>query len=122
MLKRNTIQKELIEKEMKTFHHFFNAEELYERVSKKNKKIGIATVYRFLKDSAKKEKIHTYSCNRRTIYSSNMRSHCHFICKKCGIIKHINLKKIDFLEIGIKGDICHFQIDITGICKQCKIK
>ena len=119
---RNTIQKELIKKEIKLFHSFFNAEELYLQVSKKDSKIGVATVYRFLKKLAEDGKIHTYLCDRKTIYSSNIKSHCHFICKKCGDVEHINLKKVDFLQKGVKGDICHFQIDISGICEQCKTK
>jgi Fur family ferric uptake transcriptional regulator len=122
MLTRNTIQKNLIEKEMSFFKSFFDAEELYVRVSKKNSKIGIATVYRFLKKLSKEGKIHTYLCNRKTIYSSNITSHCHFTCENCGNVKHINLKKLDFLNKEVKGSICHFQIDISGICEQCKTK
>ena len=116
------MQKNLIEKEINLFQSFFNAEELYERVAKKNSKIGIATIYRFLKKRSKEGKIHTYSCNRKTIYSSNIKNHCHFTCKNCGDVKHINLKKIDFLNNEVKGSICHFQIDINGICEQCKTK
>ena len=119
MLKRNTNQKEIIEKEIKRLHSFFDAEKLYKEVSKKNKKIGIATVYRFLKKLAEEGKVHSYSCDRKVIYSSNVKSHCHFICEKCGDINHINLKKLDFIQKEIKGDICHFQIDITGVCDKC---
>lgn len=120
MVKRNTMQKNLIEEEIKYFRSFFNAEELYSRVSKKNRKIGIATIYRFLKKLAEEGKIHTYVCNRKTIYASNIKSHCHFICENCGKATHINLKKLDFLHKEVKGDICHFQIDVSGICEQCK--
>ena len=82
----------------------------------------MATVYRFLKKLSKEGKIHKYLCNRKTIYSSNIKSHCHFICETCGDVKHINLKKLDFLNKEVKGNICHFQIDISGICEQCKTK
>jgi len=122
MTLRKTNQKKLIEEEIKSLHSFFDAEKLYMRVSKKNKKIGIATVYRFLKKLTEEGKIHSYSCNRKIIYSTNVRSHCHFICENCGNIKHINLKKLDFLQKEVKGDICHFQIDITGVCEKCQTK
>lgn len=121
MKRRKTIQKELIEKEIEHFHSFFNAEELYQRVSQKNKKIGIATIYRFLKYLTEKGKIHSYSCNRKIIYSSNKKSHCHFICKTCGDIKHINIKKLDFIQKEVSENISHFQIDITGTCEKCQV-
>ena len=103
MVTRKTNQKKFIEEEIKNLHSFFDAEELYKQVSKKNKKIGIATVYRFLKKLTEEGKIHSYSCNRKMIYSSNVKSHCHFICEKCGNTKHINLKKLDFINIGQRG-------------------
>ena len=121
-MSRKTNQKKIIEKEIKNLSSFFNAEKLYGQVSKKSKKIGIATVYRFLKKLTEKGKIHSYSCDRKIIYSSSVRNHCHFICENCGDIKHINLKKLDFIQKEIKGDICHFQIDITGICEKCQTK
>lgn len=120
MVTRKTNQKKVIEEEIKNLRSFFDAEKLYIQVSKKNKKIGIATVYRFLKKLAEEGKIHSYSCNRKIIYSSNARSHCHFICENCGDTKHINLKKLDFMQKEIKGSICHFQIDITGLCEKCQ--
>lgn len=122
MISRKTSQKNLIEEEINNFHSFFDAEKLYRQVSKKNKKMGIATVYRFLKKLVKEGKIHSYSCDRKTIYSSNAKSHCHFICEDCGDVEHINLKKLDFIQKEMKGNICHIQIDITGVCKKCQSK
>ncbi len=122
MVSRKTNQKKLIEEEINYLSSFFDAEKLYKKVSKKDKNIGIATVYRFLKNLLKEGKIHSYVCNRKTIYSSNIKSHCHFICEDCGNIKHIDLKKLDFLQKEVKGDICHFQLDITGKCEKCQTK
>tara|TARA_Y100000310_G_scaffold316125_1_gene367509 strand:+ start:345 stop:716 length:372 start_codon:yes stop_codon:yes gene_type:complete len=119
MTARKTSQKKIIGEEVKRMHSFFDAEKLYKKVVEKNKKIGIATVYRFLKNLIEEGKIHAYSCNRKTIYSFNIRSHCHFNCENCGNVEHINLKKVDFIQNVVKGDICHFQIDVTGVCFTC---
>ncbi len=119
-MNRKTNQKKLIEKEIKNFQSFFDAEKLYKKVSERNKKIGVATVYRFLKKLTEEGRIHSYSCKRKMVYSSDIKSHSHFICEKCGEIEHIKLKKLDFMQNEIKGDICHFQIDITGVCENCK--
>ena len=114
---RKTKQKELIEEEVKKLDSFFTAEELFKRVNQKDKKIGIATVYRFLRNLKKKEKLHCYLCNRKTVYSKEENNHCHFVCQKCGEIKHFDVKSLDFLKI--KESICHFQIDVHGTCKKC---
>ena len=118
-MKRATPQKKLIEQEIISFNSFFHAEELYHKVYKKNSRIGIATIYRFLHDLSKKGEIHSFQCNRKTLYSNSKKNHCHFTCEKCGERKHLNIKRLDFLNQQVDGEICHFQIDITGICKKC---
>lgn len=120
MKERLTKQKELLQEEINKINSFFTAEELLNKVNKKNKKIGIATIYRFLKNLTKKGKLHSYLCDRKTIYSIHKKSHCHFICEKCGKTEHIEIKNIDFIKNKIKNTICHFQIDISGICEKCK--
>ncbi len=118
-MKRVTQQKQLIMEEITTFSSFFNAEELYHKVFKKNQKTGIATVYRFLNDLTKNGEIHSFQCNRKTLYSNSKKNHCHFTCEKCGERKHIDIKKLDFLNRQVDGEVCHFQIDVTGVCRKC---
>ena len=118
-MKRATQQKQLIMAEIITFNSFFNAEELYSKVSKKKPRIGIATIYRFLNDLTKNGEIHSFLCNRKTLYSNSKKNHCHFTCERCGERKHLNIKKLDFLNEQVEGELCHFQIDITGVCKKC---
>jgi len=116
---RNTRQKSIIEEEATKFDSFFTADELFEMVRKRDPNIGIATVYRYLRDTGCNGELHTYYCDRRTIYSINDDSHCHFRCTQCDTVSHISIKKIDFMQKGVKGRICHFQIDIYGICEDC---
>lgn len=107
-------------KEVSKFEGFFTAEDLFDKVKQHDKKIGIATIYRFLKDLRGKGGLHSYLCDRKTVYSRGKNNHCHFICQKCGKIKHLDVKSIDFLKI--KEQVCHFQIDVHGICKECLVK
>ena len=116
---RNTRQKELIFKEINNINNFFNADEAYEKVNKKDNRIGIATVYRVLRNLREKNFLHHYTCNRKIIYSKDNKIHGHFTCQKCGNVIHINLKKLDFLRNNVKGEICHFQIDVEGVCGEC---
>ena len=116
---RKTKQKEQIKKAAKGFTGFFSAEELYSKVKKKNKTIGIATVYRSLRDLDKSGDVHRYLCGTRRLYSTESGNHCHFICHKCGRTEHFKLNKVDFLKEVNIGQVCHFQIDVHGVCKKC---
>ncbi len=116
---RKTKQKELIELELAKFNKFFTAEELFKKIKKKNHKIGIATIYRFLKELRQKKELHSYLCDRRTVYSKEEDNHCHFICQKCKEKIHFEIQNIDFLKKKINGEICHFQIDVYGTCEKC---
>ena len=50
---RKTQQKKLIKEEVEKQNGFFSANQIYEKVKEKNPQIGIATVYRFLKEGKK---------------------------------------------------------------------
>ncbi|MEX0920360.1 MAG: transcriptional repressor [Candidatus Pacearchaeota archaeon] len=119
---RNTRQKERLEEETKKFSSFFTPEDILKKVRKKDSKLGIATIYRFLKNKTTNNEIHTYTCDRKTIYSKNEKSHCHFTCEKCGKTEHLKVNTIGFIKNRVEGEICHFQIDVTGICNNCKFK
>ena len=119
---RSTKQKQLLQQQIASFTSFFNAENVHEKIRHKSSKMGIATVYRFLKSMEGRGELHSFLCNRKTIYSTNKNNHCHFTCEKCGKVKHLPAKNLDFLPVGIEGEVCHIQIDVTGICKECVSK
>ena len=119
-LTRNTKQKKIIEDAISSYSSFFTADDLLKKVQKTDDSIGIATIYRFLKEKKNDDEIHSYNCRRKTVYSTQKNNHCHFICTKCGKITHFNIKDIDFIEKNIDGKVCHFQVDIYGLCKDCK--
>ncbi|MDD5023367.1 MAG: transcriptional repressor [Candidatus ainarchaeum sp.] len=117
---RKTKQKEIIEKELLSMNSFFNADDLFRVIRKKDNAIGIATIYRFLKKKSGDGELHSYICAGKKLYSIGKRNHSHFICKKCGKTSHFNIEEISAIRNSIKGDICHFQLDVYGICEYCK--
>ena len=117
---RNTRQKQIIEEEFQKTKTFFTAEELHKKVLKKDKKIGIATIYRFIKELKKQGKVYSYLCNRRNIFSKGQKSHCHFICEKTGKVIHFEINNLDFLKNKIPGSITSFQLEVKGICNNCR--
>jgi len=126
MLKlRNTKQKEVLEEEYKTQKGLFTSEDLFTEAQKKDKSIGIATVYRFLKDKKNKNQIFSYTCDRKIVYSNKESSHCHYVCERTGKVIHFTLNNLDFLKeikSKIPGPINSFQIEIKGTCENCKNK
>lgn len=116
---RNTRQKALIDSGTEYSESFFTAEELLAKTRGKERKIGIATIYRFLKEAENEGKLHSYLCGRRRVYSKEESSHCHFTCSKCGKGEHFKLRDISQIKASVEGKICHFQIDVAGVCKKC---
>ena|SRR3989344_3453823 len=121
-LSRQTSQKSILQTEAGKFKSFFTADELYQKIRRKDNRIGVATMYRFLRELRENNKIHSYMCNRKTIYSISEKNHCHFLCQQCGKVLHISVESIDFLKRNFKGEICHFQINVEGVCESCKAK
>jgi len=117
---RNTIQKEIMNSEIKKFEEFFSAEELFEKVKLKDENIGIATVYRFLKKLRDENDINSFICHKKQVYSINKSSHCHFVCEKCGVHNHFKVENIDFLSSKINGKVKEFSLEVKGICKNCQ--
>ena len=91
-MERTTTQKKQIDSSLGSFSAFFTAEELLKKVQGVKSKVGLATIYRFLKKKVESGELHSYQCDRRTIYSLDTRSHCHFHCEECGNISHMHKK------------------------------
>ncbi len=117
---RKTRQKEIIESALSDVGAFFTAEDLHSSVIEKDSSIGIATVYRFLKDKSDNAQLHSYRCEGKKIYSIEKRNHAHFICTDCGTTTHFNIGEIGGIKKSVRGEICHLQLDVYGICEMCK--
>ena len=113
---------EIIGKEIRKFTTFFTAEEAHEQIKKRDGSIGIATVYRYLNEIEGNNRPHLYYCNRKKLYSFNKNNHCHYICNECKKVSHFSMDKLNFLKENVKGKVCHFQLDVYGICDECASK
>jgi Fur family transcriptional regulator, ferric uptake regulator len=119
---RQTRQRELIQELVDKMNVFFSAEDLFRLAKRRDPKIGVATIYRFLTDLKKRNKIHTYTCDRRTLFSKEKISHCHYVCEKTGKITHFDIDSLDFLKQikdKIPGTISSVSLEIRGTCENC---
>lgn len=113
-----TKQKELLSQTITSLKGFFSAEDVYDEARKKDPKLGIATVYRFLKEQHESNQLYGYTCDRRKVYS-RQQAHCHFRCQETGKVFHFAVDNIDFLKDKVPGTIESFQIEVTGVCDKC---
>ena len=119
---RKTKQESAISSEVSKMDGFFTAEDLFSRIRSSHPKIGLATVYRRMKKMAADGNLHRFRHGRSVVYSSRPNNVTHFICERCGRTAHLRLDSADFIGLAKKdigGRVCHFQLDIFGVCKIC---
>lgn len=119
---RMTKQKRLLHGVVERFSGFFDAQQFAAKAQEQDRKLGMATAYRFLKSLEDQGSIHSFVCDQRKIYSRSSKNHAHFTCEKCGAKNHLTLRKMDFLADLREGDVCHVQVDVVGVCKECRRK
>ena len=119
-LTRATRQKNILQETVRTFKEFFTVEQLFEKAKKKDAKISLATTYRYLNKQQKGGTLHAFNCNKRSIYSKDKTSHAHYICQSCQEVTHFSLKDFKIPGEILPGSICHFQLNIHGVCESCK--
>lgn len=114
---RQTRQKQRLRDAMTSMKGFFSADELSAAVD--DASIGIATVYRFLKQMVNDGELYAYRCGGRSVYSTSQRNHCHFICERCGTVSHFSVENLDFLPMDTSS-VSSVQLEVTGVCELCR--
>lgn len=102
------------------------AQELYEKVSNKDSRIGFATVYRFLRDLADKNFVTEVRMGgQASRYElSTKEHHDHLTCTKCGKICEFENKKIENLQLQVAQyfgfKLTHHILELYGLCPSCQ--
>lgn len=116
-MERETPQKKVLRKELSKVRGFFDAADFFSRIEKSG--IGIATVYRFLDSMVKKGELHDFNCDGRKVYSTSSKNHIHFKCESCGDVSHPKMDSSKLKSL-VSIPVCHFQLDLSGLCVSCK--
>ena len=119
---RVTRQKKVLSLVLDSFDSFFDAAQFYNAVVAKKGVVGLATVYRYLASLESSCSVHSFVCDGRKIYSKDLRNHAHFTCEKCARVEHLHIKTVDFLRLNHGGKVCHFQLELVGVCEKCSKK
>ena len=118
---RFTSQKKLILELVKKSPSHPTAQDIYYEVKKYLPRISKATVYRILKNFAKKGLIKEIPL-KTSRFDGDVSPHTHFICVKCGKIYNLFEKTLlSFPDIEI-GRVLSVETVIYGVCKECEEK
>lgn len=123
---RLLILKCLYNAEGKSSDRHVTAQELYEKVVKKDSSIGFATVYRFLRDLTEKNCVTEVRMGGQSSrYELTTREHHdHLTCTQCGKICEFENKKIEKLQEQV-AEYFGFQLtnhilELYGVCPACQ--
>ncbi len=105
---------------------YLSPEEVWKRMKKYFKKIGLPTVYRNLEELSAGEIIFKVNHPNRQLYyffCRNRSHHHHFVCLSCRNVEDINFCKLEELEEKVKNDlrgkIISHVLQVNGLCKKC---
>ncbi len=126
---RRTLQRDIIINEITRSAEHLTADEIYERLKRKNPLIGYATVCRNLKLLCEAEIIEEIKIgNQKTRYELKFENshHDHLICIKCGKFIEVFSEKIEELQNEMAKRegfrVIRHKLEIYGICSHCASK
>jgi Fur family ferric uptake transcriptional regulator len=120
---REIILDTILEKE--NWH--FTAEDLFAAARKKDRDIGMATIYRTLELMQNLDIVHVLDFNddsrKYEIYLEEAHHH-HLICKGCGKLIEFSDQDIDYFESELEEkynfEITEHKLRFYGYCNECK--
>ncbi len=124
---KTTRQRDIIVTEFLKAGEHITAEDLYRKISKKNREIGFTTVYRTLKLLTKSglaaERFFADNLTRYEPLSAEDH-HDHLICLSCGSIMEFENPKMERLQEKIADEfgfcIITHKMEFYGYCKRCR--
>lgn len=121
---RNTRQKEVIARIVMDACDHPTADTVLERARAEMPSLSLGTVYRVLKDMARRGEIREVVCkDAPSRFDKTTANHAHFTCVKCGKIKDVffDLDKFDKSVVDFDKDVVlESQLIFRGICADCK--
>lgn len=122
-VKRNTVQKEVIERIVLSACDHPNADSVYQRARAELPNISLGTVYRILKQLAADGVILEIPLqNAPSVFDKTTKLHAHSYCERCGRVTDVFLdeqKLFESLNDCGGARIQSVQLTIRGLCEGC---
>lgn len=124
MLRRNTIQRELVLEAVRALKNHATAEEVYNEVIRNHPSVGKGTVYRNLNILAEDGDIRKVEMPQGPDrFDHRTDSHHHIRCMKCGRVYDVEMKGMPDLKASVSDAagmvISDYDIIFKGICPDC---
>lgn len=127
MLKRNTIQRQLVIDAVRSLANHPTADEVYNAISITHPNISKGTVYRnlnSLSDEGLLKRIQI--ANSADRFDHHLPPHYHIECLKCGCFKDIEMPYLNELDSRIEEltgyNLISQDIVFKGVCQSCRDK
>jgi Fe2+ or Zn2+ uptake regulation protein len=108
---------------------YLSPEEVWKKMKKRFKRVGLPTVYRNLEELSEGNIISKVNHPNRQLYyyfCQNQSHHHHFVCLSCRKVEDINFCGLHELEKEvskkIQGKILSHIMQVNGLCKNCSEK
>ncbi len=123
---RSTKGRKIILKELETRREHFNAESLYDGLSRKKQRVSKPTIYRTLKLLEKFRVVEKFDIKKNFFYYEPVfqkGKHGHLICEACGKIIDFPIADVDLIKSTVLKESNFIQetisIRIFGLCESC---
>lgn len=124
---RSSQQRNLILDAFLSMPPHLTAEELHQRVAKKDSNIGLSTIYRSLRlfcDAGLAKQRHFEEGRSRFEQSFGEPHHDHLICTRCGNITEFECQEIEDLQEQMAArhgyTLTHHRLELFGLCEKCR--
>jgi Fur family ferric uptake transcriptional regulator len=124
-----TPERRIILKEVFSFHHHFDVDQLYDKLRKHSENISRATIYRTLPLLVESELIReTLRCQGKVSYEHvfGHKHHDHMVCIGCGKVIEFRDERIEKLQDALCKKYSfqpkEHRLGIRGYCKKCRDK
>lgn len=124
MVRRNTIQKELVLKAVRELRRHVTADEVYQHISVEHPSVGKGTVYRnlnILSEEGEIKKIEIPNASDR--FDFTLHEHYHVRCINCGAVEDVEMSEVPDLKNQIRNShnmkLLDYDILFRGICGAC---
>lgn len=124
MIRRNTVQKDLVLNAVKELKRHVSADEVYNYLLETYPTISRGTVYRNLSILSKDGKINKVkTSDGADIYDYCLHEHYHVRCQSCGTITDVDMDVLPNLLLNIKDrhgfEFHRYNILFEGLCPGC---
>lgn len=124
MKTRDTKQKQLVLEAVQHSHRHLTADEVYQQVKKKMKRVSLGTVYRNLRHLTREGRLREVLLEKGIArYDGNLHQHAHFVCEKCGEVLDLPWDFPEKLVVKLEKRknilVTSQRLDFYGLCPKC---